>query len=269
VLGFNATSDWTASGATIAPGARRIEGSGSLAVSNLTYATVTSRALSMLGASEIGSTIGIDIQIPEFQPNPHYFGALQLYVNIPSRSIFNVLVGQKDLTYLPRASFRRIEFQLPPTVTAALRQTYSDLRFTIALNTPGGTGPYLLDRLSFQHEESEPIDNSRNANIFGFETSNSWLASAGTTALSSNRTENATSLSALPVGWTMITSDRLATPSNPDALVGFDLRMPRVGAGWLGETQLYVDLPSQGIFNAFVGRHDLSEFRSDAFNRVS
>src|SRR5688500_9972861 len=71
VLGLDAPSDWTATGATLASGPRHVQGTGSLAVSNLTYATVTSRALSTLGASEIGSIVGFDIQIPEFQPNPH------------------------------------------------------------------------------------------------------------------------------------------------------------------------------------------------------
>lgn len=198
VLGLDAPSDWTASGATLGGGGSHIQGTGSLAVSNVTSATITSRALSTLGANEIGSIIGFDIQIPEFQPNPDYFGAVQLYIDLPSRGIYNVFVGQKELTCLPRSSFRRVELLLSSTLQNALRATYSDLRLRFQLNTPGGTGPYLLDRISFTHEESEPIDNSRNIDILGFEKPAAWLASAGTTAPSTDRTEKKKSLSVTP-----------------------------------------------------------------------
>src|SRR5687768_15300005 len=50
VLGLDAPSDWTASGATLGGGGSHIQGTGSLAVSNVTSATITSRALSTLGA---------------------------------------------------------------------------------------------------------------------------------------------------------------------------------------------------------------------------
>jgi len=270
VMGFELTSDWTASSGQLSVGPRRIEGSASLQVANPGYAVITSRALSTLG-SGVSTLIGFDIQIPESQPNPSWFGAAQLFVNLPSRGINNVLVGQKDLTYMPRGIFQRVEFPMSASLQAALRSTFTDLRFSIVLSAPPGATPYLLDRLSFAHAESEQVDNSRNTAILGFETSSSWTTSAGSVSTVSRRTEKGKALSVMPSGYTVLTSDRLATPSSPSASVSYDVHVPhgQPNPYWPGETQLLVDLPSKGIFNHYVDRRDIGVLPADTFSRVT
>jgi len=148
VLGFETASSWSTTAGTLTTSTIHVQGARSLSVANLTGgAQLTSAALSTL--SSVGPTVSIQIRLPTAQPNPFWFGNVQLSVNAPSRGVFSVFLGQKDLTGLPLGSFQRLEFAVPPSVVTALGSgTYSDLRFTIGLNVPGA-GPYLLDDLSF------------------------------------------------------------------------------------------------------------------------
>jgi hypothetical protein len=270
VLGFESLGDWTTTSGQLAPHSRRVEGAAALAIANPGYAVITSRTLGTLGDG-VASLIGFDIQIPDLQPNPYWFGTVQLFLNLPSRGINNFMLGQQDLTYQPRGIFRRVEFPLSTAVQSALNGTYGDLQFSLVLNVPAGAGPYALDRLSFVHAESELVDNSRNAAILGFETLSSWSASSGTTSLVERRTERDKALSVSAQGYTVVTSDRLATPATASAVVGFDIRPPRQQSNpdWHGDASLFVELPSQGVFNAYVGRADLAGLPGDTFSRLS
>jgi hypothetical protein len=148
VLGFETASGWSTTGGTLATSTTRVQGAFSLSVSNLTGgAQLTSAALSTLPS--VGPTLSIQIRLPTSQPNPFWFGNVQLSVNAPSRGVFSVFLGQKELTGLPMGTFQRLEFAVPVSVVTALGSgSYSDLRFTIGLNVPSA-GPYLLDDLSF------------------------------------------------------------------------------------------------------------------------
>lgn len=176
VLGFEATSDWTATNGQLGVAARHIEATAALSIANPgSYTTITSRTLSSIG-SGVTSTIGFDLQIPEAQPNPGVIGTAQLSLSIPSKGLNNVIIGLKDLANMPRGVFRRIEFPLSSSLQQVLNGTYSDLRFAISLNVPVGASPYFLDRLSFGHATSEPVSNTRNPPVLGFETLSSWTA---------------------------------------------------------------------------------------------
>jgi hypothetical protein len=148
VLGFETATGWSTTGGTLAASTTRVQGSFSLSVSNLPGgAQLTSAALSTL--SSVGPTLSIQIRLPTSQPNPYWFGSVQLSVNAPSRGVYSVYLGQKDLTGLPLGSFQRLDFAVPASVVTALGSgAYSDLRFTIGLNVPS-PGPYLLDDLRF------------------------------------------------------------------------------------------------------------------------
>jgi hypothetical protein len=148
VLGFETPSGWSTTGGVLAASTTHVQGGFSLSVSNLPGgAQLTSAALSTL--SSVGQTLSIQIRLPTSQPNPHWFGSVQLSVNAPSRGVYSVYLGQKDLTGLPVGSFQRLDFAVPASVVTALGSgSYSDLRFTIGLNVPSA-GPYLLDDLSF------------------------------------------------------------------------------------------------------------------------
>jgi len=271
VLGFEATSDWTTTGGQLGIASRHIEGTAALSITSPgSFATLTSRTLSSLGTG-VTSTIGFDLQVPEAQPNPGVVGTAQLSLSIPSKGLNNVVIGLKDFANMPRGIFRRVEFPLSSSLQQALNGTYSDLRFSIALNVPVGATPYFLDRFSFGHASSEPVSNARNASILGFETLTTWTATGATTTLVDNRSEKLHALSVTPTGYTVLKSDRLATPSAPDAKVGFDLHLPSTqpNPANYGEVKLFLDLPSQGIYSAYIGRNDLLPLPTDAYARVS
>ena len=94
--------------------------------------------------------VGFDLRIPSPQPNPGWFGTVQLFVEIPSQGINNLPVGLHDLIAWTPGQFRRAEFSLPANVRTALNANFSDLRWRIELNRPtNATAGYLFDRFTF------------------------------------------------------------------------------------------------------------------------
>lgn len=145
-LGFEATQAWSKTAGTFGLSQRHVEGQASLAVSNVGYTELTSRALSSLGP--VGPNISFDLLLPTAQPNPSWLGAVDLYFSLPSAGISNRPLGHQELTGLPLDSFQRVQFALSAADRASLGGTYSDLTFKLVLNVPQGSGQYLFDRLS-------------------------------------------------------------------------------------------------------------------------
>jgi hypothetical protein len=149
VLGFESAGDWSiAYAGTESTSSTHTQGSSSLAVKAHGYTVVTSKKLKSLGAS-VSQTLSLDFLLPTQQLNPWWYGSLQLFVTMPSKGIYNAYVGQEQLTGLPLNTFNRAEFTVPADVLTALRGTYDDLQFSVALNVPSGSvGSYLLDNLN-------------------------------------------------------------------------------------------------------------------------
>ena len=145
ILGFESTGDWSATAGTLSLDSRHVEGSFSLGVSGIGYTEISSALLPSLGQAT--GTVAFELLLPAGQPNPWWYGAVQLYLDLPSQGINHQFVGQKDLLGLPLDTFNHVEFSLPTDVLAALGRTYTDLRFQLVLNVPSGTGTYLFDRL--------------------------------------------------------------------------------------------------------------------------
>src|SRR5450631_221020 len=162
VLGFENVSDWTVVQGTAMLSSSTIhtQGAHSLAVSNpSSFVVFQSRALANTQIGTTSSTVGLDIQLPTFQPNPSWKGAVQLYVEIPSENLFNAFVAQVELTPLTVGAFHHVTFALSPFLLGKLQGTYSDLKFKIALNAPSGAkGPYLFDALGFDGARAPSIN---------------------------------------------------------------------------------------------------------------
>jgi RHS repeat-associated protein len=154
ILGFESVSDWSATTGTLAASTRVVEGAQSLAVSGIGYTQLTSAQLSSLGT--VDPSLTVDLLLPLAQPNPHWYGDLQIYVDLPSQNLYSAYVGQKSLTGLALDTFHRLSFPLPADIRAKLQASYTDLRFRIVLNVPQGTGQYLLDRLFVGQQASPP-----------------------------------------------------------------------------------------------------------------
>ncbi|WP_437672914.1 hypothetical protein [Sorangium sp. So ce131] len=143
VLGFESTADWTVAGAVKSASSDHSQGSSALALRNFNFVELTSAALSTV--SGVTSTIAFDLKAPVSPA----FGNAQLFVNIPSRGVHSVMLGQVSLAGLPAGTYSPISFNVPASVASALSQTYSDLTFKIVLNVPHTTVDYLVDNLHF------------------------------------------------------------------------------------------------------------------------
>jgi len=149
ILGFETPqADWSVVNGglgTITSSPIHSQGSFSLAINARGFVPIRSVAMSSLGA-DVFPTIHYDIMLPPQQPNPFWFGTTQLYVDIPSRGINSAFIGQVELTGFPLSQFKEVDYTLPANVLAALRGTYTDLRFTVVINVPSNaTGTYRVD----------------------------------------------------------------------------------------------------------------------------
>jgi alpha-tubulin suppressor-like RCC1 family protein len=151
ILGFETTAGWqvtTGTSVTLSQSTQHVQGNFSLGVRSPNgFAEIKSNQLSSTAVASIVSPVGFDLMLPTTQVNPSYFGAAQLYYDIPSKNVFNAFIGQVELTGRPTGVFQRVEFALSASQLTTLRSSYTDLDFKIALNLPTGeTGTYLLDR---------------------------------------------------------------------------------------------------------------------------
>lgn len=129
--------------------------------------------------------------------------------------------------------------------------------------------------------EPEAVDQRQDAlssvatRTFGFESLTDWskIWSNPTLALSSAHTQGASALSVRGGGWMSIVSRKLTRADIPEAapsVVGFDVRIPEhpVNPWWYGSLELYVDSPSAGLWQQFVGVQDLTRFPRGQFKRA-
>jgi hypothetical protein len=97
--------------------------------------------------------------LPAEQPNSSWYGATQLYVEIPSLGLWNSFQGQVELTGLPLGRWTTVSFTLSDDVLLKLGRTYTDLTFIIALNVPwNATGMYRLDNLRMEPETCATVN---------------------------------------------------------------------------------------------------------------
>jgi hypothetical protein len=153
ILGFEDATDWAVNTGAVSSTSNRTQGNAALAVrAPVNYTSLVSAALdasAVVGIETAGAAISVDLLMPEEQPNPWYFGAVQLYASSPSSGVYNQYLGQVELTGKPLGEFVTYEFQVPDFVRSRLAAgTFTDLTFTLALNAPfGATGTYIFDNL--------------------------------------------------------------------------------------------------------------------------
>jgi hypothetical protein len=147
VLGFEDVSGWAASTATLALSNTHVEGSHALAVSQAGSATVHIRSVPL--STPVGDQLSFQLLVPTQQPNPFWLGAVELYLDVPSRNVNSAFIGHQELTGLTVGQFQRITFTVPAWVASALRAgPYNDLSFEFALTVPAGSQTYLFDALT-------------------------------------------------------------------------------------------------------------------------
>lgn len=109
-----------------------------------------------------------------------------------------------------------------------------------------------------------------NEETLGFEVTQAWSKTAGTLALSDRHVEGQRSLSISNVGYTELTSRAVSSLGTVGTSVSFDLLLPTAqpNPSWLGAVDLYISLPSAGIFNRSLGHKELTGLPLDSFQRV-
>lgn len=150
VFGFEQLGAWSTNAGKLALSSAHVQGQRSLAISSIgsAQATLTSAPLSTLLG--LGSTITFYIELPTNEPNPSWYGSVDVSLDAPSRGVNSAYIGHQELTGMPLGQFQVLSFNVPAATLAALQSgPYTDLKVRIALTVPAGSQTYLLDGLRF------------------------------------------------------------------------------------------------------------------------
>jgi hypothetical protein len=166
VLGFETAGAWSvSSGAVAQVTSPRTQGASALQVTapvnytNLVSVSLASGLAPLASMTDSGAALLLDMQMPTTQPNNSYWGAIQLYISVPSKGVNNQYLGQTELTGQQLGTFQTYRFPMTDFVRSKLAgQTYTDLKFTVALNAPfGATGKYVFDNLRSTSPTARPV----------------------------------------------------------------------------------------------------------------
>ena len=104
------------------------------------------------------------------------------------------------------------------------------------------------------------LSGAENTAVMGFEDPSLWTTTTGTLTRSTNASQGKFSVALRPNNFTTLKSAKLSSLGAPIKGIAFDLWMPTTQPNpfWLGLAQLYVDIPSKNIHNAFVGQTELT-----------
>ena len=195
---------WTTPASPRAAPALRVNASGFVSLDSPPFGTAQVPA--------VGSSMSLDVFVPDVQPNPGWLGDVQLFFSAPSAGLNNVSLGQSPLTGLPRGRFDTLVFSVPENVRTTLLGDHPGAHFTITVNTPAGAQPLLLDNLRFsgtltgrQIYHARVLGGQTAINpLFGFELLTDWSATHSGLALSTTRVEGAAALAVPAAGYTLV-----------------------------------------------------------------
>jgi hypothetical protein len=97
----------------------------------------------------VTSTLKLDVYVPPAQPNPYWFGAVQLYASCPSAGMNNAYLGQAELTGKPTGAFSTVSYAVPSNVRTTLLGSHNGCFFSVAVNVNATPTPVVLDNLRF------------------------------------------------------------------------------------------------------------------------
>jgi FtsP/CotA-like multicopper oxidase with cupredoxin domain len=145
IFGFEDPNDFSSSTTQLGISSTHTEGSFAVSVKAGGFNVLKSRTFEL--TSKLSQNVSLDLFLPQEQPNPFWFGAVQLYVDCPSKAVNNAFVSQVELTGKTRNTFNRLSFPVPSTIIDQVG-TCSDFSFSVALNVPiNATGTYLFDNV--------------------------------------------------------------------------------------------------------------------------
>lgn len=143
IMGFEATSYWSASAGTLTSTNLHTQGDAAAAVNNFSYTELTSSPLSSLAG--VTSELEIDVRLPA----NFNWGVVQLYATSPTLGYNNLWVGQASVANLAANQFHTLQIPLSSSIENALKQNYSDLVLKVGLSVPYTSSPVVVDNLRF------------------------------------------------------------------------------------------------------------------------
>lgn len=147
VLGFEDATLWSSS-AQLSLSDVRVQALHSLAVQGGGFHSISSVPLGAFPLT--GDTVTVAIRLSPEQPNPSWFGDVQLLLDAPSLGLVEHSVGVIGLTGLPVGEFVDLDFSLSQSTLDALDGDFDDLVIRLALNVPADAlGTYRFDNLRF------------------------------------------------------------------------------------------------------------------------
>ncbi|HVR21183.1 MAG TPA: multicopper oxidase domain-containing protein, partial [Polyangiaceae bacterium] len=148
ILGFEDPYDWVTVVGTIPTGidTRHTQGSFSTSLAARGFTQLQGRSFAL--TSTLPASVSLDFFLPSQQPNPSFFGSVQLYANCPSKGVSRAFLSQVELTGRPTNQFNTLTFTIPAAVRTSVGSSCEDFAFETAINVPSNaTGTYLLDNL--------------------------------------------------------------------------------------------------------------------------
>lgn len=149
LLSFEAPSQWSTEAPISEESETVSDGALALGVEASGWTVISSVAFSTTELPALSSTLGLDVFIPDPQPNPWWVGEVRLHATCPTAGLFGALIGNVPLQNLFPNEYNHLTFEVPSPVGAALSAP-GDCHFDLILNTQNGAGHFLLDRLGFQ-----------------------------------------------------------------------------------------------------------------------
>ncbi len=161
VFGFEAPfTDWsTNNGSPIAQSATTSQGIASLSVIPNGYSEISSVPIQVSGT--VNSSISLDLSIPQALS----WGELRLVAIIPSQGKYWSDLGGHSLAGVEPGSFAQYSFAVSQDVQGSIASG-TDVSFKIILNSPQGSGEFLLDNLVVSSDGGTPGDDPPEADGF-------------------------------------------------------------------------------------------------------
>jgi hypothetical protein len=275
---------WTLSpnGTATFDGTRSSQGAGSMRVCGGNFITMKSPTFDTTEWAQLSTTLAVDVFVPLETPNPWWWGALQLQVDVPAANIYSAWGGQVELTNtVTRGTWNTLTFTLPTNVLAAFEGDFPNARLQLNLNVPPGTECWGFDDLRFEGDRhprttfhrtgSRHLDVRTNP-FLSFETLADWTSGAPVTHDLARHEHGNASLSLTGSGYKVVTSRVFSTTEI--LAVGNDLNLdlfvpdPQPNPYWVGQAQVFLTCLSAGLNNAYLGQRELTHLFYGEFNSL-
>jgi hypothetical protein len=229
----------------------------------------------------VGDEFTLDVWVPAAQPN--WGNSLTLTVNIPSASIWGQWIGSQNIHQLPRNQWNEVSFTLPQNIQDALLSDFPDARFRITANVADCEAPVLIDsvrltgnttvRTIFHGNDPATVVSS---SVLTFDDVTRWDVVSGSDGVFApedvNFVEGTGALSVAAGHWTGLRSKRFSSQDlmSVTDLLSIEVFIPDLPAdfGWVGYLNAFLECPSAGLWNTYLGGQALQILFDDEFNRL-